>query len=316
MLRLFTSDRPDLVALMLVLPVAVLLLVPGCDPSVNLLEPSDQYRYSLYGVLDVAADTQVIRVDRLGSSVEIGAAPGRDVTLALRNLQSGTEIPLQDSLTTVAADSTQFQNFWTDYPIQPGTQYRVVVRSEDDVLTSATTTTPSQPPVLEVGNPILKPCTFPSPYRGDREAENTFVVLAREVPSIALATIEYPIIQGEDQDTTRTWIPSNHYDKVTDEGSRFKISVFYRDELVSIHPDPPNSGSPECPDESDFFRPAARMIVAAGGPEWPDWRGVSLDQIARPDTFSNVQGGHGFVGGIYTDTIQVPFADRLPGGPQ
>jgi hypothetical protein len=310
MLRRFASDRPDLVALMLALPVAVLLLVPGCDPAVDVLDPSERYQYSLFGVLDVAADTQVIRVDPLGMSSQVGTSADFDAAVVLRNLSSGEEILLEDSLTTVDADSTQFHNFWTTHPIQPATQYQVVVRTENSAPTTATTTTPAQAPDLEVGQPIYMPCTFPSPIVQDRRAENTFVVLARNVPHIAAATIEYPILEPVGDDTLRTWPSSDHYDKVADEGNRFTISVFYREELVRFHPDP-SGGSAECP-ESYFFRPAARLIVAAGGPQWPEWQSASQDDLARPDSFSNVEGGHGFVGGVYTDTIRIPFAERLP----
>lgn len=310
MLPLFAYDHSDLVALMIALPVAVLLLVPGCDPAVDVLDPSERYRYSLFGVLDVAADTQVIRVDPLGTPSQVGAAQDVDAAVVLRNLSSGEEIPLQDSLTTVNAGSTQVPNFWTTHPIQPATQYQVVVRTENSAATTATTTTPAQAPDFEIGQPIYMPCTFPTPIIPNRRSENTFVVFARNVPHIAAATIEYPVLEPVGDDTLRTWPSSDHYDQVARDGNRFRISVFYRRELVELHPEP-STGAVECP-EAYFFRPAARLIVAAGGPQWPEWQNASQDDLARPDSFSNVQGGHGFVGGVYTDTIRVPFAERLP----
>jgi hypothetical protein len=279
---------------------------------VDLLDPSEQYRYSLYGVLDVAADTQVIRVDPLGSPVEVGASPTFDATVTLRNLKSGETIPLQDSLTTLDAGSTQAHNFWTTRPIQPGTQYQVAVSKDNTVLTSATTTTPTQAPTLTVGQPIYLPCAFPSVRNPDPSpSANTFIVFAQNAPHIAAATIQYPILEPLGEDSLRTWPAMDHNDEVTDEGNRFRIAIFYRQELVRFHPDPP-ANSLECPTEEYFFRPNARLIVSAGGPQWPEWRGASIDSLARPNTFSNVEGGHGFVGSVYTDTIQVPFADRLP----
>ncbi len=310
-MRSFFFDHNGFATVVRALSVATLLLFPGCDTTVDVLQPSDQYRYSLYGVLDVAADTQVIRVDPLSSPNAPGASSSVDAAVVLQNLESGEEISLQDSLTILDADSTTAHNFWTTHPIQPSTKYRIAVKKENTVLTTGTTTTPAQAPSLNVGQPILLPCTYPTPTIPDRQSENTFVVFARGAPQIAAAIIQYPILQPSGEDTLRTWVSSNHYDKVSDEGDRFKISVFYRDELISLHPDPP-SGSPVCPGESYFFRPAARMIVSAGGPQWPEWQSASIDSLARPDLYSNVQGGHGFVGGIYTDTLRVPFAERLP----
>ena len=292
--------------LLAILLTASLLSTNGCDPTVDVLRPSDRYRYSLFGALNVAADTQVIRVDPIGTPTQVGVSPGLDVSVVLRNLDSGEEIPLRDSLTAMTADTLRMYNFWTTDPIRPGTSYEVAVMNDSTDLTTATTTTPVQAPDLTVRLPIRVPCDRSPRFQEDLIANNSFEVKARNVDHIAAAITHYPIIYPRGGDTLRTWVPRDHYDKVTDEGNRFSIYVFYLPDLRSVNP----GSSADCSASSDFFRSAARMVVAAGGPQWPAWRNASLNDLARPNQFSNVEGGHGFVGGVYTDTVRVPIYSR------
>lgn len=289
-----------------------LLLLVGCDPSVEVFEPSDQYRFSLYGTLNVAADTQAIRVDPIGDTTQYGAPPQIDATVTLENLDAGTQVTLQDSLATVGVGDYPVHNFWTTHPIRPATSYRIAVEQGGETVTSATTTTPPNAPDLAHRFDFYLPCVFPRPGSSDpRRAPNTLDVIVRDVESVAAAQIIYPITYPRPgQDSLQTRNAYNHYDDVTESGRYFEVSIFYRPALVELDPEP---GPPkECADREDFTHPYALVAVAAGGPNWPDWRGLPFDVYSRPDSLSNVQGGHGFVGGIYSDTMQVPIQDRPP----
>lgn len=291
----------------------LLLTVPGCDPEVDVLRPSDQYRYSLFGALDVAADTQVIRVDPIDDTTQIGSSSELSVDVFLENLDTGERVPLHDSLTTLIRGqrTIQVHNFWTTYQIQAATSYRVTVRKDGETVTSATTTTPAGPPVLDHDDGFRFPCLFPDQCEGDGERveDNTFNVIVRDVQHVAEATVIYPITRVYQRDTLRRRHEFSHYKDVTDEGSFFEIPVFYRPELVDI--DPSTAPEQTCASRHDFTHPYALVAVAAGGPTWPaSWQGEPSDLIAQPDTFSNVQGGHGFVGAVYSDTIRVPIEDR------
>lgn len=289
-----------------------LLLIAGCDPSVDVFEPTDRHRFSLYGALNVAADTQVIRVDPLDDTTQYGAPPRIDAVVTLENLDNGREVAFRDSLARVGVRDYPVHNFWTTHPIQPGTSYRIAVKQGGETVTSATTTTPPNPPDLTHKYDFYLPCVFPRPGSSDpRKAPNTLDVIARNVESIAAADIIYPITyQRPGRGAVRSRIAFNHYDDVTETGRYFEISIFYRPALVDLNPEPgPSKG---CTNREHFTHPYALVAVAAGGPEWPDWRGVPFDVYSRPDSLSNVQGGHGFVGGIYSDTIKVPIQDRPP----
>ncbi|MFB6097831.1 MAG: hypothetical protein ABEK84_01695 [Salinibacter sp.] len=287
------------------------LFVPtGCDPTVDVFRPSDQFRYSLYGALNVAADTQAIRVSPIDDTTQLGAPSSLDVTVFLRNLNTGERIPLRDSLSLLGTRDVPLHNFWTTHPIRPATSYRVVVQKQGEPVTTATTRTPARPPELSAGFGFLLPCRFPGRFSNDSlKTENTFVVEARNVKRIAAADVIYSITYANSRDTVYLREEFTHYQDVEDKGSYFEIPIFYRPELVKVNPYP--SPLPTCPPRTSFTHPYALVAVAAGGPNWPQgWRGLSLTQIANRDTFSNVHGGHGFVAGVYSDTVKVPIQRR------
>lgn len=295
-----------------VLLIATLLLTPSCEPTVSVLNPSDQYRFSLFGALNVAAERQVIRVEPLGDSTQIGAPAEFNGTVVLKNLDSGTQVTLNDSLTTVGRRDAQVHNFWTTHPIQPATSYRVTVRSEGEAVTTATTTTPPRAPDLSHNDGFRLPCSFPrSGSSNELRPQNTFIVRTGNVERIASANVIYPITYQTNDGPLRTRNVYSHYRTIDENGDLFEISVFYRPDLANLNPDPPPGPRRECAGREEFTHPHALVSVAAGGPNWPEgWRGLPLDQIANPDAFSNVKGGHGYVAGVYSDTIRVPIQDR------
>lgn len=288
-------------------------LMWGCsDPTVDVLRPSDQFQYSLFGALNVAADTQVIRIEPLGDSTQIGAPRRLGATVVLENLDTGTNIPLNDSLSTFGNEPIVVHNLWTDHSIHPSTAYRITVQRDGTPVTTATTTTPARPPDLThtafPDTALRLPCVFPTDPNNQRKPENTFTITAQNVDRVAAAEVIYPIPRAGSR-ANRTF---NHSDGIEKTDDLFVISIFYRQDLVLLNPDPPppDAMTRECASRTHFARPYVLVAVAAGGPGWPKWRGVSLDELARPDSFSNVEGGHGFVGAIYSDTVRVPLQDR------
>ncbi len=311
-----SAPRPPhpLVLLLAAITAAGLLLVGGCeDPTVDVLQPNDQFQFSLFGTLNVAADTQVIRVEPLDDSMQVGAPRDLNASIVLENRDTGEEIRLHDSLATFGTEPILVHNFWTTHSIQPSTTYRVVVLREGTPVTTATTQTPANPPLLAhtaIPDTALKlPCTFSDNPNIELRSENSFKITVQDVHRIAAVGVTYPIPNAPPR-TPRTF---NHYENVEESDEEgLIVSVFYRPDLVDLNPNPPPPPrmQPECASQSDFARPSVKVEVAAGGPDWPEWRDVPLNEIARPDTFSNVQNGHGFVGGTYSDTIEVPVIAR------
>jgi len=263
----------------------VVLLV-GCETSVQPFSESDQYHYSIFGILNPAQDTQWVRVEPISVPSSGGAPRAIDATVALEHVESGQTWTLRDSLMAVAPDERQ-HNFWTTAPIASGATYRLVVRNDDGDTTRATTTTPVEPPSVRVAGDILLPCSERCPDA------NTFEVRVRTGQALAGVKVRYfqtfqGVVTGDYE-----W-----YDEVTRRESTYAVTVNYLDDLRSL-----NSTM-----QRTCIADSAKVITAVGGPNWPEWaryRDASVSTIARPDSFSNVQGGHGLLAGVYVDTALV-----------
>ncbi|MFB6273392.1 MAG: hypothetical protein ABEL51_10915, partial [Salinibacter sp.] len=295
----------------LVAVFGTLLFATGaCDPSVSVIKPSDQYRFSLFGTLDVAADTQVIRVEPLSDPTPIGASPDLNASVVLRNLDAGTQVALKDSFEVVSGGVAKVHNVRTTDSILPGTNYRVSVRVDGSAVTTVTTTTPPQPPILEHDpdstddKPFLLPCEFNFQNEPVR-SENTFTLRASGLDAVAATKVQYPVKLGGQRVASFTQF--DHYEDVAynPKDELYRVSIYYARDLIRV-----NEQSQGCPSRAEFVEPYAVVTVVSGGPDWPDWRDASLNELARPDTFSNVEGGHGFVGGVYSDTIRVHIRPR------
>jgi len=241
----------------------VVLLLAGCDPTFKPHNARDDRAYSLYGVLDPAADTQWIRVEPLPEPTSEGTAPNLDATVTLENLDTGQTWDFHDSLMVVQTEPQH--TFWTTAPIRAGTSYRVQARRSDDATTWAETTTPTEPPtIVRTGEDNAK----------DRS------ILIQDAEKLAGIKARYFGIYGYVYDVS--------YYAATQ-----KTSAGY---VTAIRP------------ARDIERlgilgfDSLNVIAAAGGPDWPKWENyhrTSIFDLALPDSFSNVHGGHGMVSGVY-----------------
>ena len=123
----------------------LLFLFVGCDTAID---PVRKDTYSVYGYISPSADRQFIRVKPLEEPLRADANRMLDVTVTLQNVNTGTTLPLRDSVIVFAdeGDSLVTHNFWTDADIQPETTYRLAVEGNNGVVTTAETTTPTGAP--------------------------------------------------------------------------------------------------------------------------------------------------------------------------
>lgn len=270
------------------------LLLSGCDTSVQSVIPSDEYHYSVFGVLNPAQDTQWVRVEPLGEATTAGAPPTLDVTVTLENLSTNTTWTLRDSLMEVFKDERQ-HNFWTEAPIQPATSYRLTVENAEGDVTTAETTTPASPPTVVPTGKIRLPCL-------QLESANTFDVRIEDADELAALKVRYfQTFLGLQFD----FLFDSYDDAVQREGT-YTATINYKKDLETTN----TNRSRQCIADS------AHVTAAAGGPDWPEWaqyNDATVSQVARPDSFSNVEGGHGMFSGVYTAKETVEVTDRNPG---
>jgi hypothetical protein len=121
------------------------ILASGCDHPFEPYQEDVGAPFSIFGYLDLRADTQWIRVMPIRQSLLADPAPV-DAVVTLEEVGSGRIVTLRDSLFAFedrGVDGVAYaHNFWTTERIQPGTTYRLEAVRSDGVASTATVETP------------------------------------------------------------------------------------------------------------------------------------------------------------------------------
>ncbi len=125
---------------LLVLACFGILSMLGCEESVNPFIESERY-FSLYGALNMSADTQYVRVDPISRNLFLDPGDPIDAIFRSIDLTSGDTLFWRDSLFTFA-DGSQAHIFTIPLRLRPGRTYRLEVVRSDGATTSAETTVP------------------------------------------------------------------------------------------------------------------------------------------------------------------------------
>ena len=267
---------------MFFLLMCALLLLTGCDQTFEPLQENEEYHFSMYGYLDVSADTQWVRVGpaRRGLN-DIPDPTGIEVTL--ENIQTGESIVMNDSLFNTGG----YLNYWTTYTIQNEKTYQLTVK-RDGSASRVIITTPK-----EWRTPmVLKESTFP-PF-------GYYIFIDDALEFIAdLQVLWYVTLHSGNESERKVY--------------RFNLrnSIEYTDLYGGTHVAystieeqrnyiEKNSGINEITVERQ------QIFVAAAGPEWIN----NISSINNIEYFlnltaSNVENGLGYVVGI--DSKRIPL---------
>lgn len=136
----FFKHRCMPLGLAILLIVAVASLISGCENNISVLD-QETGLYSVYGALDINADTNYIRVRNLNTPLVGDSTRTLEATVTFENSRTGTSMVLEDSI--VQFEGVYTHNFRTTADITPNTEYRVTVEHPDGRTAQATATTPA-----------------------------------------------------------------------------------------------------------------------------------------------------------------------------
>lgn len=272
--------------------VAVLLagaLAAGCDYPFEPFQENTAGPFSIYGYLDLGAETQWVRVTPIRQELVPGPGP-IDAVVTLEHVESGRVVTLRDSLFTYSDPGLgsvgYAHNFWTTEPLEPGATYRLRAVRSDGAETSAVVEMPAALR-LAVGYTGLPDEGFRLPGEVRVEAEG-----------LLYADVVYTVWDAQ---PPRPGDPVAVRQPVaTPEPGTWRIRV-----PIDTLP-----GS----DTRDMRRLEARF--AAAPPDWPFEPGVSAAEVAIPGRApSNVENGVGFLGGVVTRTTPLPRCSPIEARP-
>jgi hypothetical protein len=259
------------------------VLAAGCDYPFQPFQESSEAFFSMFGQLDLNADTQWVRVMPVRQDLFLKPEP-IDAVVTLENLKSGKVVALADSLFAFPDEGLggvgYAYNFWTTDRLEPGASYRVRATRSDGAATTALVTMPTR---MEIS--LIRVGRVPIAFLLVKAEHLVFVDAIHTVRSRGGAPVAgFPLI-----------VPQRKKPTLVDSTTQ-SIGV---DALALVDPT-----------YAELGRSELRISVARAGwpfrPEAKDLGSSLLDTIP-----SNVSGGLGFVGGIETRTIPFHTCETL-----
>lgn len=135
--------------LLLTLTVSVVVAISGCDDTFEPLQTNDKYAFSMYGTLDVTADTQWVRVMPIGDRLFNNKPEPNGTVVTLKNLETNISVTLEDSLFEFGGPAYVW-NYYTTTALEPETMYELRAVAPDGRASSATVMTPKRLSIPEV----------------------------------------------------------------------------------------------------------------------------------------------------------------------
>ncbi|WP_420456714.1 hypothetical protein [Rubrivirga sp.] len=270
--------------LLSVLVVAGLASAAGCSDVVDPTVGTDQV-FSLYGYLDPAADHQAIRVVPIGATIGADTSRTINATVTSEELGTGQTVAWRDSVVTYR-NGTVGHVFVADYTPTPRSRVALTVTAGDGRVAS-----------VEVEVPPLVRSEIGEPFNVGGFA--TYPVTVRDVPRVIGGTLRLDVVglPAAPDDTTTIEIPIRTFD-IRQEGADWTVAVPFvqatQAYLQSIN----------------LFGSGLKLVEAefaafVANDEWAIPRGgLDEEAIAEPGTFSNVDGGFGFVGAGYEAPVR------------
>ena len=298
----FHRGRVLIPILSLVLFVFVGALI-GCETNVSIIQDSDLV-YSVQGILDLNARDQTIRVELLRDGRLLGSPRGFAAEATLRDLTAGQNIPV--SFFRTPMDRGTVYNITTRPrdSLAYGHEYRLTVQGEEGTA-SVQVTAPNQPPTARVSSPLsVEGC----PPLGDDVTVLTEDIEISVSNAQKMAAFTLEVNATGNRDNINGVYRFDRLANVQDDGDgRYSLTLDPQKVLVDISrqvrrftldPNPP----PVIPYEF-------KVLYATAGPDWPgeEYLSATLETIAAPTSFSNVEGGVGLVGIVHRDTVTVPI---------
>lgn len=252
-------------------------LLAGCENSFEPIKDNNLYNYSMYGILDLTADTHWVRVMPLRNTI-FRDSMGNDATVRLIRESTGQTEQLEDTLLRLA-QNTYVWNFWTTTQLQPSEDYTVTAESPEGEITFATASIPAD---------------FPPPEIYYREnTENCHIIIDSIVERLVVAEITYEFqIEHNDETTSVIRFPISHIRSVQD--------ALGGDHELVINNDIATLAAEHNVSPSQIINLSGELLLVSADSNWTE---LDMTGADLPGENSNVQNGLGIVTGIVSKTF-------------
>ena len=275
------------------------LFIMGCDDTFEPLQENDQYHFSIYGYLDVSADTQWVRVMPVREDIYIEPKP-IDAVVTLEHMESGESVVMNDSL--FSFPQGYVWNFWTTTALKSSQTYRLTAVSSSGSTSYAMISLPDdfETPLVHIR------------FVGQERTPTLTSIYIQGVERLAdIRTVFYGPM-SESGETNMTDI--SHLKDSTRSGSgRWQVYVNPLEDfqyLTTFLPFKPPVLLTEYLTPISPYKP--KIYIASAGPGYHFFPSIDEKIIALPDGVSNVINGVGYVAGIISKTV--PYKNCITEG--
>ena len=275
-----SSKKTALLSIAVILPL--ILNFAGCDDNFIPIEENDRYIYSIYGYLDVEADTQWIRVMPVRETIYYSTDP-IDATVTLTNLSTSQTVAMNDSLFQIDVPGTEddiaFWNFWTAEPLDGNTQYEIRAARSDGKASSVR---------------VHVPPAFPTPAVDFDFYEFLEVTNVETVADVRTFWQVYNPARGD----TNIY-QFNHTYGVRSYGNGTSLITLSQSQDWEII-------QQRNRDAGTLHILHAQISIVSAGDDWINFPEMDKEVIALPEATSNIENGAGYVVGAAIKVI--PYA--------
>lgn len=251
----------------------------GCDQPFEPLKENGRFNFTMYGVLDLSADTQWVRVSPIRESIYSTPEP-IDATVTLTRKSTGETEVLQDSLFRLSQNRYVW-NYWTDTPLHPEEEYTVRAEDSDGRYSQGTAYVPQN---------------FETPSVDYNDSNQSCrVIIDGTVKRIVVAQIIYSLVVNyPTSQSFHDHYPISHLDD---------ISTFHTGDYIINARDLSDIADDFSVNTSQINIINGSVSIVSGGPNWPDSADASSGIIDLPNSVSNVEKGLGIITGVVSKEI-------------
>lgn len=267
----------------------VSFLLSSCDPAFSPIKENDR-TYSVFGYLNASADTQFVRIEYLRDSLATNTPLQLDAEVKLTNIETGQQVTFQDSVFEYY-QAGKAHNYYTTMDILPKQSYRLEVKGRGS----------SSSAEVDI------PDSFPEPdlIKGDE------FVKVRDIDRLIAVKTIYHTCQNCGGAETCPAEPTI----IRDSFSHLKDTVHLSENSIKANYDSSEDllvVGDDYPSSKTFTIVRSEVVVAAGTPQWPDFLRLDEEAMGLTQTASNIDGGTGLLGGIFTDTLTIETNSAEP----
>ncbi len=250
----------------------VVLCGAGCENTFEPLEEGGEHNFTMYGALDLHADTQWVRVMPIGERL-IPRFTENNTKVELTRKKTGDSIVMTDSL-FLFGDEASVRNYLATLQIHPNEVYTIHAENEDGEQSSAEVTIPS---------PLPRPTV---------EVVDEYDGIVRGTSSSPLVTADLKLCLQLISEVGTVSSKREYKFSILDQVKRDANGEYFLNYSID------DLLFQELNMRSGYRVVDKTLVLIKSSEDWPDVSDLTELEVGIPNVASNIEKGTGFIAGV------------------